>query len=1101
MFGITKTFQFKPSSFHDEESAADLALKRLSPLKEERLIDVNASVGELADDDEFDEENDEDLVHVEKVKVMVGRIQFEGIVVEEEAPKHLLCEECEHHYATAKCEICDQVFCKKCLSLTHFIESSEEKYHPHEIEGGIRALKVGDHSRIKKTHEFNLPESIFYEEDMMKLRDITQSNSLAVNKSVEFKKSKNIYSNPKWNVGEQMIFDDPATGVEAFGRIVSEWDQRHGVVGPSIIRGDDTCVMYLVDMIGFVHEHVKNYLDLIREPPIAIRGESIPDPSEINGPALSDEPLRQSRYLALDINERIYDLHEYEAYGPRYHMKKEFPPLLAANADGIDRTKARPVVPRPENEKEEIERRANACPPDSPRAAALRHYCNVIGNGKSVEDAKRGLRILVLPESALIHPRDRQNQVLIGQNKFLIEACQRHLGSKWIHMASWGFNRWRDKIEILIFWHRYRSARSVQAYVRRWLCRNEMEHQYDLWEEELYNRWKNMRLKFGFCTQDTPYAVTMDKKIFFRTHTDINRYAEFLRKCCSKCLKFLDRKRQKLLKIYIMRWKGNVDGFNEDDLKNSHFLSFAHDEILEEDQLTPRSLQLKTAQSLSDIISKVDIHNNDENSSMTGSATIKKLSEELTEEENYKSIALLPLGVATNIGQDGNYGQDGIIGDGILDPTIPPWHPSIGIKLPSLPHIYMAETAEERLNIPDKKRLLMHGFQAKHEGPTDETCWIIPGRIALGRYPQGLARKRGPTTAISALMLAGLDTFVSFMSKDEEDEIEERNNIKIPIKKNMDVSAAHASSAASLIFNDCKKIITEQTNIIKMIPTYEKTDNNYLSARRERLQAQARIDLAQKTIERTQSQLDAYPEHHEIIRIPLEPNSCPTLNEFLPIIWQLEALLRKGRNLFLYSREGHGRCGLFASVLLGRLYGLPAYETRYRIQASHDVTPIWFEQKIRVNCPQLWNQNRLMEECIDQSNRYFQGTNWRSRVDPEYYTDQLHHRERGTSQRLLSTRIEEPIQKRHLTTLQFRGHLENQGKESRDSHRTEDDRLREQGYLKPGDPPLEIQHHRDIPPAAIRRLSPKMDGEYSVDRPKPTDRALFPLLRTTNEAL
>ena len=81
MFGITKTFQFKPSSFHDEESAADLALKRLSPPKEERLIDVNASVGELADDDEFDEENDEDLVHEKKVNVVIGRIQFEGIVI------------------------------------------------------------------------------------------------------------------------------------------------------------------------------------------------------------------------------------------------------------------------------------------------------------------------------------------------------------------------------------------------------------------------------------------------------------------------------------------------------------------------------------------------------------------------------------------------------------------------------------------------------------------------------------------------------------------------------------------------------------------------------------------------------------------------------------------------------------------------------------------------------------------------------------------------------------------------------------------------------------------------------------------------------------
>ena len=61
--------------------------------------------------------------------------------------------------------------------------------------------------------------------------------------------------------------------------------------------------------------------------------------------------------------------------------------------------------------------------------------------------------------------------------------------------------------------------------------------------------------------------------------------------------------------------------------------------------------------------------------------------------------------------------------------------------------------------------------------------------------------------------------------------------------------------------------------------------------------------------------------------------------------------------------------------------------------------------------------------------------------------------------------------------------------------------MREQGILNNDDKSLEPQHRREIPKAAIRRITPKMEGELHVERPKSAERPLFPLLRTKNEAL
>ena len=102
----------------------------------------------------------------------------------------------------------------------------------------------------------------------------------------------------------------------------------------------------------------------------------------------------------------------------------------------------------------------------------------------------------------------------------------------------------------------YRAARAIQSGGRLWLERGTMEHMYDLWEAELKRRWALVRGQFGWTNSKDPYAVTTDKNLFFRTHTDINRYGEFLRKCCNKIWKFFDRKRLRQLKWAVAKWRG-----------------------------------------------------------------------------------------------------------------------------------------------------------------------------------------------------------------------------------------------------------------------------------------------------------------------------------------------------------------------------------------------------------------------------------------------------------------------------------------------------------------------------------------------------------------
>jgi len=308
--------------------------------------------------------------------------------------------------------------------------------------------------------------------------------------------------------------------------------------------------------------------------------------------------------------------------------------------------------------------------------------------------------------------------------------------------------------------------------------------------------------------------------------------------------------------------------------------------------------------------------------------------------------------------------------------------------------------------------------------------------------------------------------------------------------------------------NNSMYLIALFVNIPKILKPREEEGPDRMALfnkyRRERLKIQGRIDLAKQTIERTEKALDNYPRDFEFRRIPMPANSCPTVQELLPTIWEIEKLYRKGKKLYVYSREGHGRCGLICAALLGRLYGLTSYETLYRIQAAHDVMPSEYDKKIRVHCPQLWNQRRLVTEVLDACNRFFQGTIWRTRKNPEIYVEQHHARRRGEKERLVGPMDMSEEVERIQPTILYREALETASESTRANLSSEDSRQRREGHLEADAPSLPPQHHRKGHPfgfSKVPQIEPKMEGELRLVRVKPSKGPKFPLLRTENEAL
>ena len=342
--------------------------------------------------------------------------------------------------------------------------------------------------------------------------------------------------------------------------------------------------------------------------------------------------------------------------------------------------------------------------------------------------------------------------------------------------------------------------------------------------------------------------------------------------------------------------------------------------------------------------------------------------------------------------------------EGKFDPDgeLPPYMPSLDVQLPAAIPVWMPTTAEERLHVTSQRRLTYCSYKAHMEGPCDDACWVIPGRLAMGPIPWGKASKRTQTSSITAILLGGCDVFVSLMQEEEEIAMERRLGIK-PIGSLLKSASSKARMAVDEVVRNSKRVCAEMEKKRALIPIVDKNHANFEANKKEITRAKARSKLANEAAVRAKNEFERLPKRFDWIRIPMATDTCPTIHELLPICWHLERLLSEKRSIYLYSAEGHGRVGMLAGCLLGRLYAFNPQETLIRIQNCHDCAKREEGRKVPVSCPQLKKHRDLVVQVVTHSNKASQGIVKRSHTDPETHQDVLHIPKKGTGSGLSYT--------------------------------------------------------------------------------------------------
>ena len=504
------------------------------------------------------------------------------------------------------------------------------------------------------------------------------------------------------------------------------------------------------------------------------------------------------------------------------------------------------------------------------------------------------------------------------------------------------------------------------------LLQNKLQEMRVLRKEKHYRQWQALHSQFKYSlSKKSHYSVTTNNVFFFDTHLDLNRFCDFKRRMELRIMRLLSRRRLQLFAQCIKRWKESTSEFGEENLVSSHI----NDSSIDLDSASAAKYPLEAAKFLdryNDATAK-------EHAKRIAKYRIKTgFSLEYSGYEDLVSLPLrlpeitqLPLPTQMQLSSDAAV-VDPVIFD--VPPTSPPRspspagdapqlplivhpssRPSTGMDIPSyfpaeaipslppLVEIYDPRSAEGRLTIGRDRRVNYCNYHVTMRGPTDASFWIVPGRLACGSTPLGngcTTESRIPVSSISALMMAGVDCYVSLMEESEESMYEEeffaqlekekhQLGQKIPrcsVAEAMKTAFMKTGYSASEIVVDNSLIIEKQRAKLAALPEYSKNDPRLQKILKEKLRYQARIKLASDRIDKAKAQLKRVPKKVDWFRLPTPAASVLSESQTLLNLWDIEKLLKDGRNVYLYSKEGHGRVGMYGALLLGRFYSLHPYE-------------------------------------------------------------------------------------------------------------------------------------------------------------------------------
>lgn len=267
-----------------------------------------------------------------EIEIICNGIRFRGRPIEEVQLPELVCEECERSLSTIKCEACDQVFCSYCYGICHERSEAGAVLHPHEVEKMVRPIRVGDTSSVIIDDSFKMPNYEFYETDMLQIRNLDNSNSLALSINVETPSSKPC-QHTKYRRGDIVVYKHDILKCEVYGKVESEWDFRNGDSAPSLIRGHGGgLVSYIVRCHGIVTPELLRELEQKDDDNSKCNKDGEIDKDRNKRTAalpilegIESMTLTSERVLANKIDKRLQKAKYNREYGPRHHLNPPVP--------------------------------------------------------------------------------------------------------------------------------------------------------------------------------------------------------------------------------------------------------------------------------------------------------------------------------------------------------------------------------------------------------------------------------------------------------------------------------------------------------------------------------------------------------------------------------------------------------------------------------------------------------------------------------------------------------------------------------------------------------------------------------------------------------
>lgn len=478
-----------------------------------------------------DEQRKEDEMSVrnKEIEIVCNGIKYKGVLIEEDPLPDLICEECEKAKSVLKCEDCNQVFCGYCFEICHVRSQMGTVLHPHEQNRAVRPIRLGDTSSVSLDTTFKMPNYEYYEQDMIKHRNLALPNSLAAN-GILMPVSNQPCLPLKYNRGDVLVYIDPVTKQEVYGRVESEWDFKNGDVAPPLIRGGEGALThYIIRYLGPVTPLVLEQLERDEDPTtgLTMNQTKNKESKESNRLAkLQSMPvlegvksvqLRTERVLANRIDKRLQGLKYLRSHGPLHHLNPPIPKGFANDAlDDDDMS----LVPDENNIQDSggtqeastgpkdtkvgssiarssvkltrplslVELRAQSLPaPIASRRtlegviaaysliaevqSSLYPHLPVYDINKEPPLIERMLKILILPESALAKPSDRVKLIALRKRENIRIALTKRFAVLFEDWLRYSFQLWVEWNREYTLQLKSIAAVKIQAQYRRWLCR------------------------------------------------------------------------------------------------------------------------------------------------------------------------------------------------------------------------------------------------------------------------------------------------------------------------------------------------------------------------------------------------------------------------------------------------------------------------------------------------------------------------------------------------------------------------------------------------------------------------------------------------------